>query len=213
MDKMMELSKKYGEKPYLRSVINLIPYVGGSLDILLTDKWNAFYQRRIENMLDQLSTDLSTIEDSKVNHEYLESEEFFDLIQKILKESIQTRLDNKRKLYSKVIRDSISNQKSTAETESLFEIISSLYEKDLFLLFQIQAYITKTSNFNFSGQDIQGYLSNDQFDLNETVRSLYRFSYLGLLDYKTTKLTLRSQIQFSKTPLFDRIHKYLTESN
>lgn len=47
MDKMTELSKKYGGNPYLRSVINLIPYIGGSLDILLTEKWNSFYHTKL----------------------------------------------------------------------------------------------------------------------------------------------------------------------
>lgn len=210
MDKITELSKKYGGNPYLRSVINLIPYIGGSLDILLTEKWNSFYQRRIENMLDQLSIDLLKVQD-KINIDYLKSEEFFDIILKILQESIQTRLDDKRKIYSKIIRDSISYQKSTAETESLIEIVSNLYEKDLLLIFQIQAFITKEAKEYFSGEELYSFLSKDNFDINEVVRSLYRFSYLGLLDYKTNVLTLRQKIQFTRTPLFNKIHNYLKE--
>lgn len=210
MDKMTALSKKYGGNPYLRSVINLIPYIGGSLDILLTEKWNSFYQRRIENMIDQLSLDLQGVQ-GKIDTEYLESEEFFDIILKILQESIQTRLDDKRKIYSKIIRDSISYQRSTDEIEALLEIVSNLYERDLFLIFQVQNFLTRETKDNFSGEEFFNFLSNESFDINEVVRALYRFSFLGLLDYKTNVLTLRQKIKFNKTPLFDKIHNYLKE--
>ena len=161
-------------------------------------------------MLDQLSHDLTEVQD-KINNDYLKSEEFFDIILKIIQESIKTRLDDKRKIYSKIIRDSISYQKSTAETESIIEIVSNLYEKDLFLIFQLQKYLTIEKKKNFTGEDIFRFLSNENSDINEIVRSLYRLAFLGLLDYDTTKLTLRQKIQFSKTPLFDRIHNYLIE--
>lgn len=210
MNKLTEFSKKYGGNPYLRSIINLVPYIGGSLDVILTEKWNSFYQRRIENMLDQLSHDLTEVQE-KINDEYLESEEFFDIIQKIIQESIKTRLDYKRKIYSKIIRDSISYQKSTAETESIIEVVSNLYENDLFLIFQLQIYLTNETKDNFTGEDIFRFLSSENIDINEIVRALYRFAFLGLLDYKTNELTLRHKIQFNKTPFFDRIHNYLIE--
>jgi hypothetical protein len=211
MDKLTELSKKYGENPYLRGVINIIPSVGGSLDIFLTEKWNKFYQKRIENMLDQLSNDMKKIGD-KVDVEYLGSEEFFDIIYKILQEAIQTRLDDKRKLYSKIMRDAISNEIPISETESMIEIISNLYEKDLFLIYKIEEYLNTSSlKVDLSGEELHIFLSNQSYDLNEVVRYLYRFSYLGLMDYKTNVLTLRQKIRFSKNPLFNKIHEYLKE--
>jgi hypothetical protein len=212
MSTLIEISKKYNDSSFIRSVVSMIPYIGGGLDILLTDKWSKFYQRRVENMLSQLSMDIKAVED-KVDEKYLNSEEFLDVVVRILKDATQTRLDDKRKLYSKVMRDSISNMSKTAETEALIEIISNLNEHDLIFINRIDTFTKVDSNQHekFTADGISAYNPSDFSNINEIVRVLYRFSYLGLLDYETTKLTLRKSIQFSKTPLFNRIIDYLKE--
>lgn len=149
MNNLTELSKKYSSNPILRSIISIIPYAGGSLDILLSEKWNSYYQRRVEQMFSQLSEDLKNLE-SKVDEEYLSSEEFFDIIYKILNEALKTRLDDKRKIYSKIIRDSISVQKETMETESILEIVSNLYEMDLIFIYKIEKFKNTSGNSEFS---------------------------------------------------------------
>lgn len=211
MNKYTELSKKYNDNTLIRSVVNIIPYVGGSLDMLLTDKWNKFYQRRIENLLDQLSQDLLQCED-KIDVEFLNSEEFFDIFLRILKETSQTRLDEKRKLYSKVLRDSITKEKTTITLESITDIITTLNETDLFFLKRIEDFLkVSTIKEYITANGLSTYNPSDYEDINEIVRILYRFSYLGLLDYETTVLTKREYIKFTKTPLFELITRHLKE--
>ncbi len=212
MDNFTEISRKYNNNSFIRSVVSLIPHIGGGLDILLTDKWNKYYQRRVENMLQQLSSDIKTVED-KIDEEYLTTEEFLDLITKVLNEARQTRLDEKRKLYSKVIRDSISNRKKTSDTESIIEIISNLYENDFFFLNRINEFtqVAIDQKEQFTADGISTYNPTDYTDINEIIRVLYRFSYLGLLDYEANKLTTRDRVKFSKTPLFIQISEYLKE--
>lgn len=211
MDNYTELSKKYSDNSLIRSVVNIIPYIGGSLDLLLTDKWNKFYQRRIENMLEQISNDIAQIE-GRIDDEYLNTEEFFDIIFKILKEATQTRLDDKRKLYSKVLRDSISKRKSNITLESIIDIITNLNETDLFFINRIDNFMKVNKIKEYINADgISTYHPSDYEDINEIIRILYRFSYLGLLDYETTSLTKRRFIKFTKTPLFNLISEYLKE--
>jgi len=211
MDNYTELSKKYSDNSLIRTVVNIIPYVGGSLDLLLTDKWNKFYQRRIENMLEQISNDMGQIE-GKIDEEYLNTEEFFDIILKILKEASQTRLDEKRKLYSKVLRDSISKRKTKISLESIIDIISTLNETDLFFINRIEDFLKVNKIKDYITTDgISTYNPTDYEDINEIKRVLYRFSYLGLLDYERTTLTKKEFVKFTKTPLFDLIIEYLQE--
>lgn len=212
MNKRIVLSKKYTDNIILRSVISIIPYVGGGLDILLTEKWSSFHQRRVNHILELLSEDLKNLED-KVSEEYLSSEEFYDVFYQILSESIKTRLDEKRKIYSKIIRDSISLQRKAKETESILEIVSNLYEVDLIFINKIEAYKSQSENENasFSGKDMFDFLSDETFSISEIVRILYRFSYLGLLDYKVNVLTLREKVKFSTTPFYESILNYLNE--
>lgn len=209
-DRMILLSQKYEGNIILRSVISMLPTVGGGLDILLSAKWNSFRERRLDQMLTMLSQDLKSLE-KKVNKEYLQSEEFYDVIYQVLNESIKTRLDEKRKIYSKIIRDSISQQRETMETESVLEIISNLHQMDFIFIDKINAYKNSQINIEFSGEDMFKFLSNETFSISEIVRILYRFSYLGLLDYKVNVLTLREKVKFSTTPFYECILTYLKE--
>lgn len=210
MKEIEELSKKYSENAFLRGFISVIPYVGGGLDILLGDRWNKIYRRRVDNMLEQFSVDLKNLE-SKINEQFLNSEDFFDISCKILNESIKTRLDDKRKLYSKIIRDAISNSYETIETEEVIDIVTSLNEKDLIFIYKIEEFTIESRTETFSGERLTNFIEDKNFNINEVVRMLYRLSYLGILNYDTRKLTLRKYIEFSKNPLYELIINYLKE--
>lgn len=210
MDKLTQLSSKYANNPFVRMIVNVIPYVGGSLDVLLSEKWNSYNQQRLDSLLNYLSIDLEDVKND-INQEYLESEELYDIVIKVINESIKTRLDDKRKLFSKVIRDSLSKNKKIYITESVLSIISELNELDFVFIKEVQGFITKKNQIWFSAEDIYASFDNNAFDINEAVRVLFRFSYLGLLDYKTTSLTLREKIEFSSTPFFECIFNYLSE--
>ena len=210
MDRLTDLSKKYSGNSLIRGVISIIPYVGGGVDILLSDKWNKFYQRRVDNMLEQLSNDLKNLE-NRIDEEYLNSEEFFDTMYKVLAESTKTRLDEKRKIYSKIVRDSVLHGKRMIDTESILGIITELDEKDLMFIHYIFDYKQNHSLVEFSGEMLQQNKALNIEEMHEIVRLLFRFSYLGLLNYKMNVLTLREKVVFSTTPLYDKIINYLKE--
>lgn len=208
MDRLTELSEKYSGNSLIRGVVSIIPYVGGGLDILLSDKWNKFYQRRVDNMLEQLSNDLKDLE-NKIDEEYLNSEDFLDIMYIVLTESIKTRLDDKRKIFSKIIRDSVALEKKIINTESLLDIVKELNEQDLMFICLISEYKQKFSLIEFSGEKLQQEKGLENDEMHEIVRLLFRFSYLGLLNYKMNVLTLREKVLFSTTLLYDKILNYL----
>ncbi len=210
MDRLTQLSKKYNDNSLIRGVVSIIPYVGSGVDILLSDKWNKFYQRRVDNMLEQLSNDLKNLED-KVDEKYLNSEEFLDTMYVVLTESTKTRLDEKRKIFSKIIRDSIVSGNKMINTESLLDIVTELNEKDLMFIYLISECKLKLQLAEFSGEMLQQEKGLNNDEMYEIVRLLFRFSYLGLLNYKMNVLTLREKIVFSTTPLYDKILNYLKE--
>lgn len=210
MDKLTQLSKKYSDNTLLRGIINLIPYIGSSSDLLLSEKWNTFYHRRIDDMLEQLSNDLDGLKD-KVDEEYINSEEFFDVMTNVLTTITKTRLDEKRKIYSKIIRDSITFKANVMETESILGIIEQLNEKDIVFIQFISNFRNQHSSGEFSAEFIIQNKSLGIIDTNEIVRLLFRHSYLGLLDYKMNILTLREKVKFKTTPFFEKIIGYLEE--
>lgn len=211
MNNYLGLSKKYNDNSYLRSAVNAIPYIGGSLDILLTSEWNKFHQRRIDDLLSQLSSDLRSVENA-IDNDYLRTEEFFDIFYEVVKEASKTRLDNKRKLYSKILRDSITRENETRRTETLLGIISGLNETDLFFLIRIEEFLAVSKIKDYITADgISTYNRKDYEDINEITRVLNKFSFLGLLEYDNKVLVEREIIKYKKTHLYNSIVNYLNE--
>ena len=84
---------KYSENSIFRAGINAIPYIGGSLDILLTTGVQRKSQERFEKFLNELEKQLKNVEENKLNYSYLESEEFYDLFIQTSNLAVKTRLD------------------------------------------------------------------------------------------------------------------------
>lgn len=199
-----EIIQKYEGNTVLRLIVNLIPYVGGSLDLALS-KWSQIKQRRVEDLLDAICVELKGIQETAINKEYLESEEFYDLVYQIANNALANRCPETRKAYAKVVRSAVLNEESTANLEDIIRQIEDVKEKDIFFLRAVKDVIS-------SGTDLTGdALSMIVFgyDSLECELMLYRFEDLGILDHPRNMLIGRGKMAFHKLPLFDKIVSYL----
>ena len=82
-----------------RAFVLAIPGIGGSLDLVISSGGQRS-EERIHEFLDDMKKDmqerLEAVEDSAIDEEYLQSEEFFDLLMKALDTAIKTRDETKR---------------------------------------------------------------------------------------------------------------------
>lgn len=204
-----DIVQKYEDNTVLRVIISLIPYVGGSLDIALINRWSQIKQRRIEDLLAAIGTDLKGIQESSIKKDYLESEEFYDLVYQIVNNALSNRCPETRKAYAKVVRSSVLNEETTANLEDIIRQIEVVREKDIFFLRVVKSILN-------SGQDLTGeFLSiavvreSCSYDPLECERVLYRFENLGLLDHQRNLLIKPGTMKFNKLPLFDKLVYYL----
>lgn len=199
-----EIIQKYEGNTVLRVIVNLIPYVGGSLDLALS-KWSQIKQRRVEGLLDAICVELNGIQETAINKEYLESEEFYDLVYQIANNALANRCPETRKAYAKVVRSAVLNEESTANLEDIIRQIKDVKEKDIFFLRAVKDVI-------FSGADLTGdalSMKVSGYDSLECELMLYRFEDLGMLDHPRNMLIGRGKMAFHKLPLFDKIVSYL----
>jgi hypothetical protein len=70
----------YSENTVLRAVVNAIPWIGGSLDVLLSAKGQAIVHDRIMTFLDILHRRMAQVEAVLARQAQLESPQFFDTI-------------------------------------------------------------------------------------------------------------------------------------
>lgn len=205
----MELSnitKHYEDNAIARVIVNAIPYIGGSVDVLLTQRWSRIRQQRIDDLLEKISVELSEIKETAVTKETLESEEFYDLVFQIASNAISSRCGETRVGYARVIKTALNKEETFTNLEDIVRQIAGLTEKDLLYLKTIKALFDESDSV--SGITVTHMSSIHNTDI-EAELQLYRFENLGLLDHPRNTLVGRGKMPFSKMPLFDIVVSYL----
>lgn len=165
-ERIENASKVYTDNLGLRAYIQMIPIVGGSVDLLLTSKWHKISQKRLEIFIEAVTEEFALIEETKVDRQFLETEEFFDLVIKALNLVIKTRSSEKIKLYAKILQGSLTKSNSTFHAEDYLNVLEELTEKEL--VFAKCFYELKSKN--------EPYLKDDQNDISYTSMSFLNVS-------------------------------------
>ncbi len=209
---LTKASEKYVENISLRASVAMIPYIGGSLDIIFSAKGNEIIFRRINFFLKFLEESVSKLDEDKIDKEFLESEDWFDLIYRTFDEVKKTRIIEKQKIFAKILANSTLNIEDTEDIEIYIRIIGELSGVDLIVL----DLIYKKRNF-INSNDYKTYATaweeltlESGFEKEKVKLSLYKLFSLGLITerygaildykggaYKTTSL-LEKVIEFIK---------------
>lgn len=121
------LIEKYEGRYKIRALINLIPHIGGALDLLLSEKGSKWREERIELFLKQLDERLGQLEEKEIETEIINSEEFYDLMIQTLNSVIKTRHKEKIEFFSNILSNHIKKErKSEISSELMISILDSL---------------------------------------------------------------------------------------
>lgn len=104
------LGQKYAENTLLRFLVNLVPSIGGSIDIALSERWNKLQAKRIESIIKNLELSLKDVEEHKLNKYFLNSDEFIDLIMICFRIGAKARYKEKIEILASVIKKSITEE-------------------------------------------------------------------------------------------------------
>jgi hypothetical protein len=118
-------SEAYVQNTLLRATINLIPYIGGSLDVVFASR-GTLTQKRIVEFLESLKEEMSHIKEERIDTAYLQSPEFSDIIFKLIEASLRTRDREKTRLYAKFLRGAVLLQ--NRNQSSLEDYLATLIE-------------------------------------------------------------------------------------
>ena len=110
MRKPSEMLTEYEKSYFFRALVQAVPY-GGSLDTLLAGKAAEINKRRFDELMSNLSQRLDLLDQSMIRHEYLGSEEFFDLLRSAVEVVIKCTDEGKRKLVADfLVGDAINSE-------------------------------------------------------------------------------------------------------
>lgn len=130
-DLMEEGIGLYNDSSVLRLSIIGIPVIGTVIDTIITTEGQKISYKRLLDFYNQLSNEVSLINDRVIDLEFVKSEEFYDLLLKMSEASMKTRNEEKRKLYSKILATACSNKEIKTDPEHFFNVIAELSVEEL----------------------------------------------------------------------------------
>jgi len=108
------LIKKYGDSPWVKSVVASLPVVGAFLDSHFNSMVNEIYQRRIDSMFYEIQNELSFLKDKSIDRSYLESEEFFDLSQNAFSRALKIADVDRTSAIARLVAECLVGEQNTS---------------------------------------------------------------------------------------------------
>ncbi len=132
-DKLAKAAEYYTQNAELRTAICSIPHIGSAIDVFVATKGQNIIQRRVRSLIENLSSNMSKLEERKVDKEFLRSEEFFELIVRAFEYAARTKDDEKIGLYAQILRGAVNmdNKKEEHFPEEYLEVIKELTPVEL----------------------------------------------------------------------------------
>lgn len=120
---LSKLRQQYADIVVLRASVQAIPYVGGSIDTLLSGRSAQIQLERVEKFTHDLADRLATIESSSAN---VNDEAFADLVLRTFEAVARTRSDQKRSRFAEIISKQIAKSTPWEEPENAVRLLSDL---------------------------------------------------------------------------------------
>lgn len=207
-DQITDIAKRsaewYTEKSTLRALITAIPTIGGPIDVWISTEGQKITQRRITDLINELKSEMDKISEGKVNYEFLESEDFFDLIVAAFESASRTKEIDKINLYAKIIKNSVVIEETDFSSLEYIQIISELSLQEILVLKQLY----ETKGMNTFDDSIFSEFKNMTRD--EFIFLLKRIERVGLIyEYRKPGGIASSSINYKFSSIIKNIFEYL----
>lgn len=124
----------------IKGAIGAIPFCGTAINEALFDIGARIQQKRINEFVVQLTVQVAGIENNKIDHEYLKSEDFYDLTRIIFESVIRIKSKEKQTALSKVYLNAIQDKSDIEQDLSILfsKFIIELVPLQIKILFFIE---------------------------------------------------------------------------
>lgn len=132
------IQEQYANSGRWRALVNLVPYVGGSLDVLITTRHEELAKKRFELLIDGISERVTKLEESQINNKFLTSEEAHDLFFLSVEKSIRLNDTQRIKGIASIIVDSMRNDpESKINPMDAIIVIGEMSNQEAYVLSRI----------------------------------------------------------------------------
>lgn len=138
----------YGDSTSTRSLVLAIPFVGSSIDLVLSKNGQEYVIRRIQTFLEEIQVQLKDIEENtfKINDE----EALFDLFQTAYENVTKSRSKDKIKRFARLVSNCLISEIDWDEAEAAIRLISDLTDTHINII-KFAVSIPASTNEAFKG--------------------------------------------------------------
>lgn len=213
-----ETIQLYNDNSPLRLCVLGIPSLGPVIDTILTSKGQQISYNRLLSFINELENEIQKIDNRLINLEFINSEEFYDLLVKSIEASLKTRHEEKRKLFAKIIKNRCLVQESDLNPEFYLEIINELTIEELIVarkLYELKTtytleelakeYKVKPVEIKKDKDALALVLSDFPIDKDDYTFILLRLQKVGLIKEETGNLFGNEGGMYEITRTFDKL--------
>lgn len=172
----------YESHPWIRAVLQAVPYAGGSLDTLLA--WRAVYlnKQRAEELFDNISERLSNVEG--LSESFLRSEDFFELFRSCIEVAIRSASKYKRQYVADFLAGTIRQGRTDDLSQQIAEDLRVLQDFHLQILALLPSHskgVLTSTKILVEVIDIQSLQKNTSLDFavfNKGISDLERLGFI-----------------------------------
>ena len=128
------LSSRYADAFPLRSVIQAIPILGGSLDTMLAGLGARWQYDRLVDFVSAVDTRLRGVECYESVPEIEPSEPLYDFVMKVFDHVVRSRSARKREAFAAIVATQVIEQKPWDEAEAATRLLADLSDLDVTVL-------------------------------------------------------------------------------
>lgn len=131
---MKQLNKQEAGISFLKGVIGAIPYAGTLLNEIIFDYRSRLKEKRLVGFVEELEKELSKYDETKIDFEYLKTDEFSDILEEILKKVVTSNSDEKIKRFKKILIGEMTASNNTEFKLTFLDITSKITETQILIL-------------------------------------------------------------------------------
>lgn len=206
-----EMQSDYSDTLWLRATVSLIPYIGGSLDLILSHRAGKLAKLRAEKLLAELRTEMEQAKETSIRREFLESDEWTDLVRLAVERGARIRDTSHLRAIARILKGIATDEISTSgHAEDLIDVVAALKDEEALILREIYERFTR-------GQDkVQNYGEELEEHVPSPLRRrvpflLKRLEALGLITETTGAFYDYGGGEYGLTPTGKELCAYLRQ--
>ncbi len=120
---------------HLEASLNLIPFAGGFLATYFGDIRNNRIAERMQQYFKYFSDRLIELDEKKIDHEYLNSEEFAEFFMQGAEQAARSTTDKRIRRFANIlINNALMNAQARSRTQSIMSFVDRISDLDAFVL-------------------------------------------------------------------------------